>query len=234
LRPAVLGVLALALTLLSGPRPLVAQDAEEDAATPAVHFPMASDLRTLVVLGDAGRTRVLAEEILADEEAFQALPGTARLEVEALQNALHRAVDASDMHDLTFAVAETGTACASCHQATGLDGAASPPLSAPDPENPEARHASYLGWSSRLLWEGLSTPGDRAWRTGAEALAGSGGFPVPAARHVPEEVNAQAAADLDRLATQAVAAVDPRTRADLAARVWATCADCHIPAGVGR
>lgn len=234
MRPASLGFLVLGVSLLSAPLPVVGQDAGDTATTPAAHFPRAPDLRRLVVLGDALRTRVLAEAILADEEAFQALPGAARLEVEALQNALHRTVDAANMDDLTFAVAETGTACAACHETTGLTGSASPALMAPEPEEAEDRHTTYLASASRLLWHGLSTPSDQAWRAGTEALVGSDGFPVPTARHVPEEVNAEAAAELERLATQAVPAVEPRTRADLAARIWATCADCHVPAGVGR
>jgi len=195
------------------------------------HFALARDLRTFAVAGDLERLSVTARALVEAEETWGLPPGSDPY-LEELRSAALRAADATTTADASFAVAELAAVCGDCHLAIDSDLGTRFQTATPYLDDPGIRHQNYLSWVSRLLWDGLVGPSERTWTTGAGALVGPGSYPAPAARHVPEAVNAEAAAALEDIGVQAVTAQDTRTRADLLARVWTTCADCHGQAGV--
>jgi cytochrome c553 len=195
------------------------------------HFGLARDLRTFAVTGDLDRLSVTAGELAQHEETWGLPPGSEG-RLDALEGAARRAAEAETLDAATYAVAELVSTCGECHLANETDLGARFQVAAPYVGDPQVRHQNYLSWVSRLLWDGLLGPSDNLWTTGAGALVGEDSYPPPPTTLVPEAVNAEAARALNDLGVQAVTADDVRTRVDLLARVWTTCADCHVQAGV--
>lgn len=195
------------------------------------HFALARDLRSLAVAGDLEQLSATADELASTEETWGMPPGSDAY-LEEVRGAARRASDATTLDDAARAVAELAGACGSCHVANDTDLGSRFQTAAPYLDDPDIRHQNYLSWVSRLLWDGLVGPSERTWSAGAEALAAEDGYPVPPAEHVPTEVNTRASVALADLGAQAVEADDMRIRADLLARVWTTCGDCHTQAGV--
>lgn len=229
LLPAVL--LALALPGCSGtpvPSAEVVSPVQESMFR---HFALARDLRSLAVSGDLDRLSVTADELAETEETWGMPPGSDAYLAE-VRGAARRAADATTLDDAARAVAELAGACGSCHLANDTDLGSRFQTAEPYLDDPDIRHQNYLSWASRLLWDGLVGPSERTWSAGAEALAADDGYPAPRAGHVPAEVNTRAATTLADLGAQAAGAEDVDTRADIMARIWTTCGDCHTQAGV--
>lgn len=195
------------------------------------HFALARDLRTFAVAGDLERLSVTAGA-LADEEEIEELPPGSDAYLQELRTAAGEAADATTLSDATFAVARVAATCGSCHLANDSELGSRFQTAQPYLDDPDVRHQNRLSWASRLLWNGLVGPSERTWTTGAGALAGEDGFPEPAASHIPASENAAASRTLREIGVQAVTADDLKTRVDLLARVWETCADCHTQAGI--
>lgn len=195
------------------------------------HFALARDLRSLAVAGDLDGIAETAEELADSEETWGLPPGSDAYLAE-VRAAARRAADATELEDASHAVAELAATCGTCHLANETDLGARLQTSAPYLGDPDIRHQNYLSWASRLLWDGLVGPSERTWSTGAGALADEDAYPRPAAEHVPEVANREAAETLREIGVRAVTAEDVETRTDLLARFWTTCAGCHTQAGI--
>lgn len=208
--------------------------APEPAPSPATmhaHFALARDLVTFAVNGDLDRLRVTARELSTLEEA-RGIPAGAEAYVDRVHAAARAAGAAPTASAAAREVAEVARSCGECHLAYGTDLGVRFQDDPPSSSDPRGRHARHLSWVNRLLWDGLVGPSDRTWRTGADALAGTYGFPPPDATYVPRNVVARAADELRQLGKDAAAAESADARAGVLARVWVTCADCHTQAGI--
>ncbi|MCG6956948.1 MAG: hypothetical protein LJF04_13240 [Gemmatimonadetes bacterium] len=214
--------------------PTSAPRAPEPAPSPATmheHFALARDLVTFAMTGNLEGLRVTARELSTLEEA-RGVPAGAESYVDRVHAAARAAVAAPSASAAAREVAEVARACGECHLAYGTDLGVRFQDDPPSGSDPRGRHARYLSWVNRLLWDGLVGPSDRTWRTGAEALAGTEGFPPPDATYVPQDVLARGAGELRQLGKDASAAGSADARARVLARVWVTCADCHTQAGI--
>jgi hypothetical protein len=200
-------------------------------ATMHEHFALARDLVTFAMVGDLERLRATARELSTLEEA-RGVPAGAEGYVDRVHAAARAVVAASTASAATVEVAEVARACGECHLAYGTDLGARFRDEPPSGSEPRGRHARYLSWVNRLLWDGLVGPSERTWRTGADALASADGFPRPDATYVPEDVVTRAAGELRRLGESAVVAESADAQVRVLARVWLTCADCHTQAGI--
>lgn len=204
--------------------------------TPAphrTHFALAHDLATFAVVGDLARLRVIAED-MADAPDSAGLPAGSGSPVDAIRKAAHEAASDSTLSGATAAVTSLAADCGACHQGhtvTDGPGLRAAPLRI---RGAATRHEDYLAWVSNLLWSALVAPSNDAWETATGALAGPDGVPAPHARFVPADEIARDAAVIRRAAIQAVTAQGLQERSRYVARIWGTCADCHVKASVGR
>jgi len=160
------------------------------------------------------------------------MPAGSKSLQEKVRDAARRVAEESEPAGAAHAVAQLAASCGACHLAHAGTLGDRLKVAAPVLTAPATRHANYLSWVSRLLWDGLVGPSERSWRTGAGALVGSDAFPPPRARHVPAEEVATSATFLQELGAEAVVAPDADARADLLGRIWTVCADCHMQAGI--
>jgi cytochrome c553 len=201
------------------------------AATMHEHFALARDLVTFAMNGDLDRLHITARELSTLEES-RGVPAGAEVYVDKVHAAARAAVAASTASDAAREVAEMARACGECHLAYGTDLGARFQDDPPSLSDPRGRHARYLSWVNRLLWDGLVGPSDRTWRIGANALADPDGFPPPDATYVPQDVVDRAAGALRNLGKDASATESADAQVRVLARVWLTCADCHTQAGI--
>lgn len=224
--------LAPALVLVAGcqapPPPTAASPVQEKMFA---HFALARDLRTFATNGDLERLRITAEELANEEPTWGMPPGSEEYR-EQVHSAARRVVDAASPDEAALAVAQVAAACGSCHLASDGTLGERFQVAAPLLSDPATRHTNYLSWVSRLLWDGLVGPSEAMWRTGAGALAGGDGVPAPRASYVPASEVERDADVLRTLGADAVTADDLSGRVEILANVWATCADCHVKAGV--
>ena len=195
------------------------------------HFALARDLRSFIVNGDLERLGVTAGELSTAEETWGLPPGSQSY-VDAVHDAARAAAEASDLAAASNAVADVAMACGACHLANQTTLGSRFQVAEPLLSDPATRHANYLSWVSRLLWDGLIGPSEAMWRTGAGALAGGEGVPRPRAAFVPEAEISRSAERFKSLGVEAVTAVDAAARARILSSIWVECAGCHMQAGV--
>ena len=151
----------------AGPSPSVASPVQEQMFA---HFALARDLRTFAVNGDLERLHVVAEELATTEPTCGMPPGSDTFR-GAVHAAARAAAAAEDPSTASLAAARVAAECGACHLAN--DGTLGERFQVARPllDDPATRHANYLSWTSRLLWDGLVGPSEAMWRTGAGALA---------------------------------------------------------------
>jgi hypothetical protein len=195
------------------------------------HFALARDLRVLLVAGYMEELRTVARDLAAPKETWGLPPG-ADAYLGRIREAADRAATSRSPSEVSRAVADVARECGDCHLAVQATLGSRFQVAEPRTDDPAIRHANRLSWISRLLWDGLVGPSERMWRTGAEALAGSGGVPPPFATHVPPEVVARTGALLEAVAERALAEERSDGRAELIAEMWTVCMDCHVAASI--
>jgi cytochrome c553 len=195
------------------------------------HFALARDLRAFAVNGDLERLRIVAEELATTEPTWGMPPGSDAFRAE-VHAAARAAAVAEDPPTASQAVARVAAQCGACHLANDGTLGQRFQVAAPLLDDPATRHANYLSWTSRLLWDGLVGPSEAMWRTGAGALAAGEGVPTPRVTFIPPTEIARAGEVLRALGVEAVTAVEPEARIRILGEIWTTCADCHLQAGV--
>ena len=197
------------------------------------HFSLARDLRDWATSGDYDALRATARELAGPRETWGLPPGSIPYIVQIREAAL-RAAEAVDGAEAIHASADVARACGDCHLATESTLGERFRVARPRVDDPSIRHANYLSWVTRLLWDGLVGPSERMWRTGAEAMATVGGVPPPRSPGVPAAEVERTSRLLGDLARRAFDTQDPVPRAELVADIWTVCAGCHRDAGLVR
>jgi len=208
-----------------------APESEEVEEHMGVHFERAKDARDALMFGDLD---VMREPLtwLAHHQPPPDLPGTGLSQFDAMCAAATRGVEARDIESASRAVADVSRACGACHAAVGdgptFDTSLLPPL-----EEGAKSHMARHRWAADRMWEALIQPSDSAWE-GAIVMLGEGAMGEevmseairrsPKALELAKRVHALAEED----------APTPQLRAELYARLLATCAACHLETGTER
>lgn len=193
------------------------------------HFDLAIELRGHAIRGDLQRFRSTAQD-LADLDPARDLPTDVILQLGPMRWEAQAGASARTNEAAAQAAAEVARTCGDCHLANDAGLGDRFVAAAPQPSEDTERHMAGLAWTSRLLWEGLAGPSDRAWAAGADALMTGGALPDELLRALPDR-DVQFASDrLQRLGREAAEAQEPEYRVRALGEIWATCSECHTRA----
>ncbi|MEM6929316.1 MAG: hypothetical protein AAF602_20425 [Myxococcota bacterium] len=179
--------------------------------------------RLAVIAGHAGSARGHLARLADHGFELQRVDKSLRPFAESLVQAARSGADATDLVALGQAAARVGQACGACHDHSGRgpEFAAADVAAGADVIAHMARHQ----WGVDSLWEGLVVPRDADWQAGATAFFE---VPVDAEHHasIPVEFTSLATRVHD-LGTEALAVVDPSSRAEVYGQLIGTCGACH-------
>jgi mono/diheme cytochrome c family protein len=181
------------------------------------HFLRAREAMDLIIAGDLETTRAALAEVRdhhVPDVPDAWVPMLADVRATADEGAA-----ATNIGEAVAAVARLAEACGACHTRHG--GGPIPEEMLLPPLDGMARHR----WTTDMMWLGLLTPSDLAWRAGASELASRG--VSPGSQPIEEERLARWRPVVEKAATAAVEAEVPARRADALAEVMAACAGCH-------
>lgn len=193
------------------------------------HFDLAIELRGHAIRGDLQRFRSTADA-LADLDPARDLPPEVILQLGPMRWEARTGAEARTNEAAAQAAAEVARTCGDCHVANEVALGDRFVAAAPQPSDDTERHMAGLAWTTRLLWEGLAGPSDRAWDAGAEALISGGALPDEMLGVLPERDVRFASDRLRRLGREAADAREPEYRVRALGEIWATCSECHTSA----
>lgn len=186
------------------------------------HFKETAAIRTAVIRG-ALSDAVAPAAALAKMDGLGKVQASWKPAVDVLQDAARKIGQSPDIPGASAAVADIGVACGSCHKVAG-----GPKITIDAPPAVDATLQSRMRrhvWANDRLWEGIFVPSDKAWKAGADALAGD---PFPKEILDKGGVHARSAASqFKSLIATAGAKKKPEDRAKLYASLLETCSACH-------
>lgn len=191
------------------------------------HFELALHARSFAILGNVSDFR-RASEGLADLEPAHDLPAEVLLQLGPMRWEAREGARARTTEEAATATARIAQTCGDCHTANSVPLAGRFSVGSPPPSGSAERHMIGLAWTSRLLWDGLIAPSNRTWSAGARALVELGALPQGVDASLPTGRLEAASRRLRGLGEEAVRTNDPDERVRIAARVWSTCAGCHV------
>lgn len=210
----------LALGCGAGRAPVVAQPALPTAPHMQEVLDRAVAAREAVVAGDVRDAR-LQLAWLADNAITSAPPPPAMAHLaEAVREAAATGANGAGLREVGIATASLARACGDCHDAV-VDGPLFPAENLPPGEQIET-HMLRHRWAVDRMWEGLVSPDDHRWRSGAYAFLEE---PL-----VPEIV---ALTQVHTLGRAGLDASSREERAVLYGEILSSCAMCHQTHGVG-
>jgi hypothetical protein len=189
------------------------------------------DIQTAVVQGDLEKARKGAAWLLQREDAMIVPPAGADYQ-RAMLNAASGIRAAQDLKTMAGLTGQLAGGCGSCHQAVQGGPRFVVGNNAPGGTSQEAQMIRHL-WAADRMWEGLVGPSDEAWKAGAEAMAQT--QPALARAYKASTSAAQSGGflgEVNRLASEALAATTLVERADVYGRLLNTCNRCHTPVGI--
>lgn len=185
-----------------------------------VHYQQVGEIHAAVIVGDVGAVRAPARALAnarsthgaASDASWDLMQGEARV----IQGQ-------SEIDDIARSVARMGMACGDCHTAVGDGPEMNPGEAPPSSQNPGA-HMIRHQWGLDRMWEGLVGPSEASWAAGAGALGdeamqlGSGDWSDDVER-LTDLVH--------ELGGEARHTADWHDRADIYAKLLASCSACH-------
>lgn len=188
------------------------------------HDEIAEKSRAALISGDLEAFR-LGMEIAA----VQPLPGALAEHASTFVARARVGAEAKDLGAAAAALGQVGAACGTCHLAR--PGERYPASGFEEGDDSLLDRMQRHWWATDALWQGLVTPNDTAWTTGATTLADRSLTRVSGFPDTPE-AKARAEA-LQAAARTAMQATTPDTRGEAFGAIVATCADCHTALGRG-
>ena len=195
------------------------------------HFGAAVDVQTAVIRGD------LAEAVeqaawLANHPVPSDLPNRVLTHVGELRAAARDASSATSIAQAAAATARVGVACGACHASSAagpgfLPG--SPPELGPDVATRMTGHI----WATDRMWEGLISPSEESWQTGAAILSASLLSPRLVTDDSTEVARMNAIVEeVAGIATFAQRTAEWERRGALYGQLLPNCSACHEIVGV--
>lgn len=161
--------------------------------------------------------------VIANLQNLEKLPEGWRPFVEDMQATAQRITNGTTAAAVAGAAADLGLTCGACHAKLGGPKPSADP--APSIDASLESRMEHHAWATERLWEGLATPSDQAWNTGAQALT---------TQQIPLEVTKKggvdarsAAKDFKNLVAKAPSRKTTQERASLYAELLVTCGTCH-------
>ena len=133
------------------------------------HFRLANKVLDAVIEGSLDKAKK-AGEWLASADRLKELPKAWAPHWKGVQDAGKALTEAKDQQAAALVVSKLAVACGACHTAMK---AKIKLKDVPLKDGPKGTKSYMLRhiWAAARFWEGLSTPDDKAWVKGAEALA---------------------------------------------------------------
>ena len=189
------------------------------------------DIQTAVVQGDLERARKSASWLLEREKAMIVPPAGADHQ-RAMLSAASGIREAQDLKTMATLTGQLAGGCGSCHQAVKSGPRFVLGNTAPNGSSREAQMIRHL-WAADRMWEGLVGPSEEAWKAGAEAMAKTQPALATAYRASTSATTSRGfLGEVNRLASEALAATTLAERADVYGRLLNTCNRCHAPVGI--
>ncbi len=216
---------AFGLWLTSGTALEAAGQTAQAGAHMKEHFDKVGIMQDAVIRGDLEALREPAR-YMAEHKA-DGMPPRAASQIQAMQAAARRAVEASDINMAANAVATMASTCGTCHRSTDTKVNVAPPPDPPKAEN-LAAHMLAHQQAVEFLYQGLAVPSDDLWKKGAQLLRSA---PMqkdqfPADAKLTEDIKAFEA-KTHQFADMAGKAGDPKTRVGVYGAILTSCASCH-------
>ena len=191
------------------------------------HYDRAGEVHDALVRGELNRAKQAAEWIATHQEP-RAFPGNhPELETE-MQGRATQVSRSGEVEEAARAAAQLGRTCGDCHRLNEVSPRFLIGTAPPGGTGPEAEMARHV-WAAERMWEGLVGPGDRAWRSGAEALR-SGWLDPQQVVSNPEDRPRirELVGKVYEMGMEAESTTDSEARAELYGEFLTTCNECHV------
>jgi len=191
------------------------------------HLSRAHEVQAALVHGDLSTARDPALW-LAEHAQHPDLPQGVLSPVEDMRVFARSVTRSASLQDASRCASEMAAGCGRCHAAASVDVRIQDGTMPPAGRAPAAHMLRHV-WAADRMWDGLLTPSDALWESGATALSEDPLFPAD------EESDTEAAVlarEVHLLGFEARRLKDPDHRAGIYGRLLGTCARCHSLMGI--
>jgi hypothetical protein len=191
------------------------------------HRSRAHEVQAAVVHGDLSAARDPALWI-AEHAEHPDLPQGVLSPVADMRAFARGVTRSASLQEASRCASEMASGCGRCHTAADVDVRVQDGAMPPGGRTPAA-HMLRHAWAADRMWDGLLTPSDALWESGATALSENPLFLAD------EESGAEAgvlAREIHLLGSEARRLQDPDRRAGIYGRLLGTCTRCHSLMGI--